>query len=154
MRLGEKIQHLRGVEGQLRGLSRSLSMTEVVRLMREELGETLSLPYLSQIESGARPHMTSRTRYLIAKFFNVHPGYLVDDPDGYEERLGSLTESASGDLAEWLALRAEELRDDPEVYDALLRLASCPDPRSALVEFGRSLDAAEAAAPATSGSLA
>src|SRR5581483_1258943 len=58
MRLGEKLQHLREVEGQLRGLERPLSLTDVTRLMREELGVSLSLPYLSQIERGSRPHLT------------------------------------------------------------------------------------------------
>jgi transcriptional regulator with XRE-family HTH domain len=139
VRLGEKLQNLRTVEGQLRGLGRALSLTEVVRSMREELGDSLSLPYLSQIESGARPHLTVHTRDLLARFFNVHPGYLVDDPEGYQEGLRSLTEPATSDLGEWLTLRAEELRDDPELYDALLRLASAPDPRAALIAAGSAI---------------
>ena len=139
MRLGEKLQHLRAVEGQLHGLDRSLSLTEVVRDMRERLGESLSLPYLSQIESGARPHLTAHTRDLLARFFNVHPGYLVDDPEGYEERLGALAEPPTANIPEWLALRAEELRDDPELYDALLKLASASNPRALLLAIGESL---------------
>jgi transcriptional regulator with XRE-family HTH domain len=139
MRLGEKLQHLRGVEGQLRGLGRPLSLTEVVRFMRDELGESLSLPYVSQIEGGARPHLTAHTRELLARFFNVHPGYLVDDPEGYQEALGLLATPSTADLPEWLALRAEELRDDLELYDALLKLASAPDPRELLIAIGQSI---------------
>ena len=122
MRLGEKLQHLRAVEGQLRGLGRPLSLTDVVRDMRGQLGESLSLPYLSQIESGARPHLTAHTRDLLARFFNVHPGYLVDDPEGYQEALRTLAERPTANLAEWLALRAEELRDDAVVEVATRRL--------------------------------
>ncbi len=139
MTLGEKLQHLRMVEGELRGLGRPLTMTEVVRYMRAELGEGLSLPYLSQIEGGTRPHLTGGSRELLARFFNVHPGYLVDDPDGYQEGLGLMAEPSRFNLAEWLAVRAEELRDDPEVYDAVLRLASAPDPRAVLLAIGQSL---------------
>src|SRR5437667_11945764 len=136
MRLAEKLEHLRAVEGQLRGLNRSLSKVEMVRLMRAELGQALSLPYLSQIERGARPHLTVGSRELLARFFRVHPGYLVDDPDGFEEGLETQIEAAASDLGEWLALRAEEQRGDPELYEALLRVASCPQPRSALPAVG------------------
>jgi transcriptional regulator with XRE-family HTH domain len=139
MTLGEKLQHLREVEGQLRGLGRPLFMTEVARLMQAELGTALSLPYLSQIERGSRPHLTGRSRDLLARFFSVHPGYLVDDPDGYQEGLSGLTESATVNLAEWLAVRAEELRGDPELYEAFLRLASAPDPRAVLIGVARVL---------------
>src|SRR4051812_33307385 len=107
--------------------------------MRGQLGESLSLPYLSQIESGARPHVTGHTRDLLARFFNVHPGYLVDDPEGYQEGLRTLAARPTANLAEWLALRADELRDDPELYDALLKLASAPDPGALLVAIGDSL---------------
>lgn len=137
MKLAEKVQHLRLVEGHLRGFSRPLTKTEIVRLMRRELGESLSLPYLSQIETGARLHLTARSRSLLARFFGVHPGYLVGDPDGFEELLTSPVDNASPDLREWLTTRAEEQRSDPDVYEALLRLASQPDPRSALLTATR-----------------
>src|SRR3712207_8370061 len=45
---------------------------------------TLFRSYLSQLESGQRRHLTAPTRELLARFFKVHPGYLVGDPDGYE----------------------------------------------------------------------
>lgn len=140
MYLAEKLPHLRDVEGEMRGLGRPLSKTEVVRLMRAELGAALSLPYLSQIESGARAHLTARSRELLARFFHVHPGYLVSDPEGFEEHLGSPLEGTSTDLGEWLALRAQELRADPEVYEALLRLAVESDPRATLLAVGRALN--------------
>ena len=33
--------------------------------------------------------MTQSSRALLAKFFKVHPGFLVDDPDGYHAELTS-----------------------------------------------------------------
>jgi len=83
MKLGEKIRYLREVEGSLRGLDRDLSQQEMVRAIEAETGSKLSQSYLSQIESGARPHLTNTTRQILARFFKVHPGYLVDDPEGY-----------------------------------------------------------------------
>jgi|SRR5579871_5927808 len=133
MRLADKLSHLRDVEGLLRGLARPLSKAEVARLMKAELGESLSLPYLSQIESGARPHLTAHSREILARFFRVHPGYLVGDPEGFQETLTTVVASPTADLGEWLALRAEEVRDDVELYEALLRLASERDPRAALI---------------------
>ena len=81
MKLGEKLRYLREVEG-ARGLGRPMSQQEVVRLIKEA-GKSISQSYLSQIESGARPHLTNSTRLLLSRFFKVHPGYLVDDPEGY-----------------------------------------------------------------------
>src|SRR6201997_2112803 len=87
MRLGEKIRYLREVEGALRGLDREMTQQEVVRAVKKELRKTISQSYLSQIESGARPHLTNSTRLLLSRFFKVHPGYLVDDPEGYHAEL-------------------------------------------------------------------
>jgi len=42
------------IEGALRGQDRELTQSEVVRLLKKELDETISQAYLSQIESGAR----------------------------------------------------------------------------------------------------
>jgi transcriptional regulator with XRE-family HTH domain len=83
MKLGEKIRYLREVEGSLSGLDRAMSQQELVRAIEAETGSKLSQSYLSQIESGARPHLTNTTRQILATFFKVHPGYLVDDPEGY-----------------------------------------------------------------------
>ena len=68
MKLGEKIRYLREVEGKLRGLDRDLSQQETVRAIETETGSKLSQSYLSQIESGARPHLTNTTRQILAKF--------------------------------------------------------------------------------------
>ena len=91
MKLGEKIRYLREVEGSLRGLGRPMTQLELVRAIRQELGtgKAISQSYLSQIENGARPHMTQSSRALLAKFFKVHPGFLVDDPEGYHTELTS-----------------------------------------------------------------
>src|SRR5580704_18862074 len=87
MRLGEKLRYLREVEGTLRGLGREMTQQEIVRAIKSELKQSFSQSYLSQIESGARPHLTNGTRMLLARFFKVHPGYLVDDPEGFQNEL-------------------------------------------------------------------
>jgi hypothetical protein len=107
--------------------------------MRDELGAALSVPYLSQIESGARPHLTAQSRELLARFFRVHPGYLVSDPEGFEESLSSAIAAPPQDFPDWLAARAEEQRGDPEVYEALLQIASQTDARGALIRLARTL---------------
>src|SRR4051812_46549112 len=87
--LGEKIRYLRHVEGTLRNLGREMTQQEIVRAVRKELGESISQSYLSQIEGGTRPHLTTGTRTLLSRFFKVHPGYLVNDPEGYHTELQS-----------------------------------------------------------------
>ena len=82
MHLGEKIRYLREVEGALRGLDRAMTQQEVVRAIGKKLKKTLSQSHLSQIERGARPHLTNTSRMLLAKVFKVHPGYLVDSISG------------------------------------------------------------------------
>jgi hypothetical protein len=74
MKLGEKIRYLREVEGALRGFDRAMTQQEVVRAIEKDLKKPLSQSYLSQIESGTRPHLTNTSRMLLAKFFKVHPG--------------------------------------------------------------------------------
>jgi transcriptional regulator with XRE-family HTH domain len=116
MKLCDKIRYLREVEGQLRGLGCAMTQGELVRAMREEMSEadgTVSQSYLSQIESGTRPHLTNTTRLLLARFFKVHPGYLVDDPEGYHAELQSdLRAQATLDekLDLWLIGGAERFR--------------------------------------------
>src|SRR6185436_2325098 len=121
MRLGEKIRYLREVEGALRGLGREMTQQEIVRAVKKEQRKPISQSYLSQIESGARPHLTNSTRLLLAKFFKVHPGYLVD----FEDKL---------DL--WLIQGAERFRREPEVRQALLDVARHEDSRRCLVLLG------------------
>src|SRR6201994_4025669 len=138
MKLGDKIRYLREVEGQLRGLGRAMTQGELVRAMREEMGEanaaggangSLSQSYLSQIESGARPHLTNTTRLLLAKFFKVHPGYLVEDPEGYHAELLSDLRTQEDKLDIWLVAGSERFRKDAELCRALRMLARHADSR-------------------------
>jgi transcriptional regulator with XRE-family HTH domain len=140
MRLGDKLAHLRGVEGHLRGLGRPITKAEVTRLMRDELGSGVSHAYLSQLESGARAHLSAASRALLASFFKVHPGYLVDDPPDYSTELVSQSLLDRDDsLPGWLALRAEEQRAEPSLHRFLDLLARTPEPRTYLDAFSEVL---------------
>jgi len=138
--LGQKLRSLRLVEGQLRNLDRPMTQQEVVRAIRKELGHTISQSYLSQIESGARPHLTNATRMLLARFFKVHPGYLVDDPEGFHTDLISDVRGIEDQLDLWLIDGAERFRRDPEIGQALLTLARHEDSRKCLLLLDAILD--------------
>jgi transcriptional regulator with XRE-family HTH domain len=140
MKLGEKLRYLREVEGTLRGLDRELSQLEMARLIQKELGKSISQSYLSQIESGARPHLTNSTRMLLARFFKVHPGYLVDDPDGFQNELISDVGALEDKLDLWLVSGAERFRKDPELHHALLAVARHADSRMCIVLLGTVLE--------------
>lgn len=157
MKLGEKIRYLREVEGSLRGLGRPMTQLELVRAIRAELGKgasskggsgkggsskgkTLSQSYLSQIENGARPHMTQSSRALLAKFFKVHPGFLVDDPEGYHAELTSDLRTTEGQLDVWLLQGSERFANDPEVSQVLIQAAREKDTRRCLLLLGAILD--------------
>jgi len=133
MKLGEKIRYLREVEGSLRGLNRDLSQQEAVRAIEAETGSKISQSYLSQIESGARPHLTNTTRQILATFFKVHPGYLVDDPEGYHPELQSELRNVEDKLDLWLVSGAERFRRDPDLRCALLTLARHDKSRECLL---------------------
>ena|SRR5215471_10070773 len=133
MKLGEKLRYLRLVEGTLRGLGRDMSQAEVSRAIRRELGDSISQAYLSQIESGRRPHLTNTSRMMLARFFKVHPGYLVDDPDGFHTELTSEIRTLEDKLDLWLIQGAERFRRDSDVSRALLAVAKHPDSRECLV---------------------
>jgi transcriptional regulator with XRE-family HTH domain len=132
MKLSDKLRYLREVEGSLRGLGRAMTQQELMRAIHAEMGEPLSQSYLSQIESGARPHLTNTTRLLLAKFFKVHPGYLVDDPEGYHAELISDIQ-IEDKLDLWLIGGAERFRRDPELRRALLAVAKHDDSRCCLL---------------------
>ncbi len=145
MDLAEKVKHLRGVEGELRGLSRPMTQIEVVKAMQEELGESISQAYLSQLESGKRVHLTASSRDLLSRFFKVHPGYLVSDPPDFSTDLLSTdlfpeSELQADRLQNWLVSSASEWGDDPAIQAFLTRLASVEEPRDYLVLFSRLLD--------------
>ena len=77
VKLGEKIRYLREIEGNLRGLGRAMTQQELVRAIQQQvvaaksegMRRSISQPYLSQIESGTRRHLTNSSRLLLAKFF-------------------------------------------------------------------------------------
>ncbi len=134
MKLSEKIRYLREVEGSLRGLNRAMTQQELVRAIATETkGKSISQSYLSQIESGARPHLTNTTRLLLAKFFKVHPGYLVEDPENFQAELRTV-EIMEDQLDLWLVAGAERFgRRDPQLCHALLALAHYKDSRGCLL---------------------
>ena len=140
MRLGEKIRYLREMEGTLRNLGRALTQQEISREIETKLRKKLSQSYLSQIESGARPHLTNTSRMLLAKFFKVHPGYLVDDPEGFQTELISDAGALEDKLDLWLVNGAERFRNDPAVNRALVRLARHDDSRRCLLLLEAILD--------------
>jgi transcriptional regulator with XRE-family HTH domain len=153
MNLGEKIRYLREVEGSLRGLGRPMTQSELVTAIRRELGAggksakarkakrpTISQSYLSQIESGSRPHMTQSSRALLAKFFKVHPGFLVDDPEGYHTELTSDLRTTEGQLDVWLLQGSERFASDEEVSHVLIKAAREKDTRCCLLLLGAILD--------------
>jgi transcriptional regulator with XRE-family HTH domain len=140
MTLAEKIRYLRDVEGSLRGLNRPLTQLELVKAIAQELGKNISQSYISQIENGSRRHMTQATRSLLAKFFKIHPGFLVDDPDGYHTELTSDLRTVEGRLDVWLLQGAERFAGDPELSEALIKAARAKDTRKCLVLLGVILD--------------
>ena len=140
MTLGEKLRYLREVEGTLRGLDRELSQVELARMVEKELGKSISQSYLSQIESGTRPHLTNSTRMLLARFFKVHPGYLVDDPEGYSKELVSDLGVVENKLDLWLISGAERFSRDADLHHALLAAAKHEDSRMCLILLGTILE--------------
>ncbi len=145
MDLAEKVKHLRGVEGELRGLGRPMTQVEIVKAMQEELGESISQAYMSQLESGKRVHLTASSRELLSRFFKVHPGYLVSDPPDFSTDLLSTDLLAENEmprdrLQEWLADSASTWVDDPSMQIFLSRLASVENSRGYLILFARLLN--------------
>jgi transcriptional regulator with XRE-family HTH domain len=141
MKLGEKLRYLRLVEGMLRGMGREMGQQELARALKQETNAGLSQSYLSQIESGARPHLTNASRMLLARFFKIHPGYLVDDPEGYHTELTSDLRATQDLLDLWLVNGAEQFAPDPEVSRARLEVARHGDARRCLILLGAILEA-------------
>jgi hypothetical protein len=84
--------------------------------------------------------MTQSTRTLLAKFFKVHPGFLVDDPEGYHTELVSDLRTIEGKLDVWLLQGAERFASDPEVSNALLKAARDRDTRGCFLLLGAILE--------------
>lgn len=136
MKLGEKLAHLRTLEGFARGMGRELTQSEVVKAIREEQEgpskATISQSYLSQLESGARTHMTGATRLLLARFFNVHPGHLVDDLEDMPAMRPRPRREIDDKLDIWLIEGSEDFADAPDLSEALLKIAKHPHSRECL----------------------
>ena len=134
MTLGDKMRSLRSVEGSLRGLGRPMTQQELVDAMRRETGKTLSQAYLSQLESGSRPHLTHTTRELLARFFRIHPGFLVNDPQGFTPELQSQELRAfDAKIDSWLYSGAVQFASDHELRGAFETIAKHDDSRQALL---------------------
>lgn len=140
MTVSDKIRYLRMVEGHLRGLNRDMTQKEVVEAIRKELNRSISQPYLSQLENGSRKHLTNTTRLLLAKFFRVHPGYLVDDPEGFQTELITDFTAQEDKLDLWLIQGAERFRRDQPLSEALLKLARHVDTRKCVLLLSAVLD--------------
>lgn len=133
MQLCDKLKYLREVEGSLRGMHRAMTQQELMKAIAAEMGETISQSYLSQIESGKRPHLTNTSRLLLAKFFKVHPGYLVDDPEGYNAELLSDLRTQEDSLDLWLIAGSDRFDRDPDLCRALRVIAQHDDSRRCLL---------------------
>ncbi|HJQ37545.1 MAG TPA: helix-turn-helix transcriptional regulator [Thermoanaerobaculia bacterium] len=134
MTLGQKLGKLRALAGHTRGLGREMTQSEVSKAILQELDGKISQSYLSQLESGARPHLTGGTRLLLARFFHVHPGYLVDD---LESSLPSKPRHKLDDqLDVWLIEGSEGFAVDRALSNALLKIAKHEKSRDCLVWFG------------------
>jgi transcriptional regulator with XRE-family HTH domain len=136
MKLSEKLELLRRLEGSLRGFKRPLSKSEVSRLVAEEQGEKISVAFLSQLESGKRPHMTETTRELLARFYKVHPAFFVSDPEGYDSTITSVPMEEDR-FDTWLLDGALQFSvTDPELAYALRSLAQHNASRAILLLMG------------------
>lgn len=113
-----------------------MTQSELVRALKSELGRTISQSYLSLIEKGSRKHLTHESRQLLARFFKVHPGYLVSDPPGFQTELTSEVASTETNLDRWLLDGATRFAHDPALSAALERLAGHADTRRCLVLLG------------------
>jgi transcriptional regulator with XRE-family HTH domain len=140
MNLAEKIKHLRDVEGELRGYNRPMTQMEVVKSMQEELGESISQAYLSQLESAKRLHLTASSRDLLSRFFKVHPGYLVSDPPDYSTDLLTDMGNEEGRLNTWLSASASEWRVEPALHELLELLAEVEEPLRYIEAFRKLMD--------------
>ena len=140
MTLAEKIRYLREVEGSLREMGRPMTQLELVKAIRKEQGKSISQSYISQIENGSRRHMTQASRSLLARFFKIHPGFLVDDPEGYHNELTSDLRTVEGRLDVWLLQGSERFGSDPELCEVLIKAARQKDTRKCILLLGAILD--------------
>jgi len=134
MKLSEKIKHLREVEGELRGLNRPMTQTEVVKAIQEELNESISQAYLSQLET-VREFTSQHRAATYSRVFKVQPGYLVSDLPDFSTDLLTDIDFNTDRLDTWLMASAEEWRGEPLIQEFFERLASIENPRRYIILF-------------------
>jgi transcriptional regulator with XRE-family HTH domain len=132
MKLGQKLTHLRTLEGFARGLGREMTQGEVSKAVAEELDGRISQSYLSQLESGTRGHLKGPTRLVLARFFKVHPGHLVDDAEDLPPVRPRPRREIDDKLDLWLIEGSEDFSDDRLLSEALLKIAKHPHSRECL----------------------
>ena len=84
--------------------------------------------------------MTQSSRTLLAAFFKVHPGFLVDDPEGHHTELTSDLRTTEGKLDVWLLQDSERFVSDRQVSDVLIKCARHKDTRGCFLLLGAILD--------------
>jgi hypothetical protein len=77
--------------------------------------------------------MTNTSRELLARFFRVYPGFLVDDPPGYSRELQSELRMADATVDSWLFAGTDQFSADAELSSALRIIAQEDDSRTALL---------------------
>jgi len=70
----------------------------------------------------------------------VHPGFLVDDPEGFHTELVSDLRTTEGKLDVWLLQGAERFASDPEVSEVLIKAAREKDTRRCFLLLGAILN--------------
>src|SRR5205823_12553617 len=105
-----------------------------------ERGNSISQSCSAQIESGPRPHLAQSTRGLLAQFFKVHHGFLVDDPADYHTELTSDLRTTEGKRDVWLLQGSERFPSHPDVSEVLLKAAREKDTRRSFLLLGAILD--------------
>lgn len=133
MTVADKLRYLRLVEGHLRNLNREMTQKEIVAAVKSEMKKSISQSYLSQLENGTRKHLTNTSRLLLAKFFKVHPGYLVDDPEGFQTELITDFSEQEDKLDLWLIQGVERFRRDAVLSESLLKIARHDDTRTCIL---------------------
>ena len=95
--------------------------------------------------------MTQSSRTLLARFFKVHPGFLVDDPEGYHTELVSDLRTTEGQLDVWLLQGFERFASHPAVSEVLIKVARDKDTRRLFCAARRNSKYAGASRPLVRG---
>jgi len=69
------------------------------------------------------PHLTHTTRELLARFFRVYPGFLVDDQKATRRACNRELRAIDAKIDSWLFAGAEQFTADPALQRALLTIA-------------------------------